>query len=93
MPLHPQGPKPCTLNETESAASVYIKVVKHPVINHNASSSRLSGSSSYKSISLASKCPQRISFVSVPERDVTYTPSWSKLRPEVSQYNAEINVP
>jgi hypothetical protein len=29
----------------------------------------------------------------VPERDVTYTPSWSKLRPEVSQYNAEINVP
>ena len=23
MPLHPQGPKPCTLNETESIASVY----------------------------------------------------------------------
>ena len=28
MPLHPQGPKPCTLKETESAAPVYIKVVK-----------------------------------------------------------------
>jgi hypothetical protein len=37
--------------------------------------------------SLASKCPQRISGLSAPERDVTYTPSWSKLRPEVSQYN------
>jgi hypothetical protein len=42
--LRHQGPKPCTLNETESVASIYIKVVKHPVINHNASSSRLSGS-------------------------------------------------
>jgi hypothetical protein len=28
MPLHPQGPKPCTLNETESTAPVYIMVVK-----------------------------------------------------------------
>jgi hypothetical protein len=27
MPLHPQGPKPCTLNETESTTPVYIKVV------------------------------------------------------------------
>jgi hypothetical protein len=33
--------------------------------------------SSYKSRSLASKCPQRISLVSAPERDVT------ELRPEV----------
>ena len=28
MPLHPHGPKPCTLNETESTAPIYIKVVK-----------------------------------------------------------------
>ena len=32
----------------------------------------------------------KISVLSALERDVTYTPSWSKLRPEVSQYNAKI---
>jgi hypothetical protein len=28
----------------------------------------------------------------VPERDVTYTPSWSKLHPEVSQYKCQKSV-
>ena len=38
MPLHPQGPKPCTLNETELAAPVYIKVVNimsYNLTHHN----------------------------------------------------------
>ena len=92
MPLHHQGPKPYTLNETESIAHVYsntkkschqswriIIKVKWFIIT--------------KSRSLASKFPQSISFVSAPERDVTYTPSWSKLCPEVSQYKCRNNVP
>jgi hypothetical protein len=72
MPLHPQGPKPCTLNETESAAPVYIKVVKtschitQHIINERKSFIII------KSGSLASKCPQIIGLVSAPERDVTY---------------------
>jgi hypothetical protein len=47
---------------------------------------------SKESRSLASKCPQIISGLSAPERDVTYTPSWSKLRPEVSQYTCKNKV-
>jgi hypothetical protein len=41
MHVHPLGQKPCTLNKTESIAPVYINEVKHHVIYHNASSSRI----------------------------------------------------
>ena len=34
----------------------------------------------------------KISYLSAPERDVTHTPSWSKLRPEVSQYKCRNKV-
>jgi hypothetical protein len=33
MPLHPQGPKSCTLSKTESIAPVYVNAVKQHVIN------------------------------------------------------------
>jgi hypothetical protein len=72
MPLHPPGPTPCTLKETESAAPVYTKVVKTSCHITQCIIMKEKVLSSYKSRSLASKCPQRISLVCAPERDVTF---------------------
>jgi hypothetical protein len=71
MPLHPPGLTPCTLKETESAAPVYTMVVKTSCHITQCIKNERKVLSSYKSRSLASKCPQRISLVCAPERDVT----------------------
>jgi hypothetical protein len=88
MPLHPRGPNPAHSVKTESIAPVYVEMEKQHVIIMP--QYQIKSFNSIKSRSLASKCPQRISSLSALEWDVTYTPSWSKLRPEVSQYKCRI---
>jgi hypothetical protein len=84
MPLHPPGPNSFTLRRTQSIVHVYVNTKNNISImphNHNQMTNSIIIWITCKQVSLKNNFAQ-----CAQEKDVTYTPSWSKIHPIVSEY-------